>query len=317
MKCLNCGSEHLQKRFDAPLFDYPEQLSPLNACLDCGMVVSSPIPEEELAGAYDSTYYGSADKKFSGLIEDLISRLQQRQAENIIQCWTERAGSSRSPKVLDIGCGRGVLLKAFQAAGAEAIGMEREGFDVPHDLQDVVFTGNLDQAQFADGQFDIIVLWHVLEHIENIEDLLARINRHLKTDGMLVLAVPNFESLQAKLFRGNWFHLDLPRHRVHIEASWLIKKLSDDGYHIAKVSHIDFTQNIYGFIQSALNVLRPKSGNQLYKLLRRGSNGSWVTLALWLIPAGLLAPLALLELMIASLMKRGATISVFAVKEKS
>ena len=75
------------------------------------------------------------------------------------------------------------------------------------------------------GQFDAVTFWHVLEHLENPGEALVAAGRLLKSNGWLVVAVPDYASLQAKLFGKYWFHLDLPRHLHHFESDWLCGKL--------------------------------------------------------------------------------------------
>jgi hypothetical protein len=143
--------------------------------------------------------------------------------------------------------------------------------------------------------------------------MLDQICDHLNPDGYLVIAVPNFDSIQRRLFSRYWFHLDLPRHLVHIESGWLVEKLRKRGYSIEQESYFDPIQGGYGFIQSAMNALFPSRHNQFYRLIKHGQGRSGkdlLLLWLWSLLSILLLPLALVESLISLLADRGATLQI-------
>lgn len=111
--------------------------------------------------------------------------------------------------VLDVGAGDGALLDALTARGRQALGLEREGTrpDVrAAELSDI------------DGTWAAIVFWHSLEHLRNPGPEIERAAALLAPGGVLVIAVPNADSLQAQLFGDRWLALDLPRHLVHLPS---------------------------------------------------------------------------------------------------
>ena len=121
---------------------------------------------------------------------------------------------------MDLGCGRGVLLKAFQSLGHEVIGVERK--DSPCLGMPNVICSELDDIKLEAESFDIIVIWHVLEHLKEPAKTLADVSRLLKPKGSLFISVPNFGSNQATFFKKHWFHLDLPRHLYHFNTRSLV-----------------------------------------------------------------------------------------------
>jgi hypothetical protein len=124
---------------------------------------------------------------------------------------------------------------------------------------------------FEGAFFDAVSIWHVLEHTQNPSKVLREISRVLKPGGVLALAVPNFGSTQARLFGKNWFHLDLPRHLFHFTEPMLTKMLRDTGLEPVRVSTHSIHQNLYGFIQSLLNGLFPRTPNKLFNFLKGGN----------------------------------------------
>lgn len=116
--------------------------------------------------------------------------------------------------------------------------------------------------------FDLIIFWHSLEHIEEIDRNMAQIHDLLHPEGVLLLAVPNFASLESCTFKTNWFHLDLPWHKYHFNMQSLTCLLGKNNLQIVKWNTLCFEQGPYGLVQSVLNALGwPK--NELYEALKR------------------------------------------------
>lgn len=137
---------------------------------------------------------------------------------------------------------------------------------------------------------------------------------------MLVVAVPNLESLQAAFAGADWFHLDIPRHYWHFGEKGLRRLIERHGLRVARVDHFSFEQNPYGWLQSLYN----RAGfefNLLYDVLknpdsrgRRLRERPWQTAgALALLPVFL--PAALLLMLVETLLRRGGTLELYAVKD--
>lgn len=171
----------------------------------------------------------------------------------------------------------------------------------------------------AANQFDLITIIHVLEHLPNPGEMIARCRRVLKNGGRLVIAVPNFASMQAVVGKDKWFHLDLPYHLTHFSDAGLDGLLGRHGFRVARRRHFDLEQNVFGWLQTLLNLCGLRR-NALYDLLKqaplRGEVGRLgpgsVTATLVLLP--LLAPTSLLLAFVESiLLRRGGTIELEAV----
>ncbi|MFT5482986.1 MAG: SAM-dependent methyltransferase [Halieaceae bacterium] len=318
-QCHNCGSEQMAFLYAAPGFDTTVQQSPVHynilRCAQCDMANTELLPGSSMNVEYSGEYYGSATGKFLGFIESFLLLAAGVRAKRILRLWRRSTGDQQSPSVLDIGCGRALLLRAFQSMGATVLGLERAEFPIADSNSTFVCHGSLADAEYASSQFDIVVLWHVLEHVEKQELLMDEITRHLNPGGLLVLAVPNFASLQQRLFTRNWFHLDLPRHLVHIKADWLTDRLCSSGYTIEGLHHIDLLQNTYGFIQSSMNRLVPRRQNAYYRFLKQGGSRSpaaLVSFCGWSLLAAMLLPVAVFENFLSAILGSGATIQVLA-----
>ncbi len=317
--CHNCGFAGGQLLFQGPAFDAVPAAAgacfPVSRCPACGLVNTGLAAAETVADSYDLDYYGSTESKFADGMEALLDGLARRRAASLLDTWQRAPGAM--PTVLDIGCGRAVLLRAFRGLGAEVTGLERDEFPLQGELAEIVQHAGLDDPRFDGRQWDIVVLWHVFEHLEGQDAMLELIDAHLAPGGVLALAVPNFGSLQSRLFGRHWFHLDLPRHLVHIDAPWLRTRLAQHGLRIEREGHLDLAQNLYGFVQSAMNALFPGQPNRFYALLKHGGRrgaGAWLELGGWSLLAGLLMPFAILESLAGLVTHSGATVAFYARK---
>jgi SAM-dependent methyltransferase len=137
-------------------------------------------------------------------------------------------------RLLDVGCGRGDLGAALVAQGwcvagvdpsSEAVAFARaRGVDAQ--------AGTLERVEYEDESFDAVVMRHSLEHVPDPIADLRRIHRLLKPGGLLLLALPNFDSWERHRFGSAWFHLDLPRHRTHFGPGSLRLALEKSGFEV-------------------------------------------------------------------------------------
>ena len=284
----------------------------LVVCPECGLGTLHPKPTpRQIAKFYPPEYYGSPGAKFTPLIERLVRWSAARTGRNLIR--DLHAGS----RVLDVGCGRGVLLSAMADAGMEAHGFEisptaAKGADSRAEIR---IASSLQQAAYAEGSFDLVILCHVLEHLSQPAETLREIHRILRPGGRLVVTVPNFSSLQAQWTRSAWFHLDLPRHLYHFPAQGLNRLLERTGFRSLSEQHFSLSQNPFGWVQSLLNQWGPR--NRLYSHLKRTKTSakdshSWgstlgLAAAYWL---GM--PIATVVSLLCASVRRGATVTVIA-----
>ena len=315
--CLNCNGVEYTVDFDAFDFDTGLDKFTVARCKQCGLTQTIYVDEDILAKAYSASYYGSGRVKFMSLLEWIVNFGQNRQAKKILNLHTSGLQDNQSIRVLDIGCGRGLLLNALSAMGADCLGIERNEFPGDDKVDFKMHIGALTDTDLKDESFDIIVIWHVLEHIAETRLLLKSIANHLREGGTLVVSVPNYSSWQRRLFGKHWFHLDIPRHILHFERQWLVNELASLGFHFTTESTFSLSQNIYGFLQSTFNTLTPKSPNRFYALLKHRSGGpDWLSFFGWVSLAIVLFPIALVESIMAEPFKQGATLTLYVKHQK-
>jgi len=309
--CLVCGAE-TRHRFDAVADGFA-----VFACNACGSARTWPALDDQQIGAwYPQAYYGNRNVRFNSLFERL-TRFFRRRRVGVIRRLTKPGA------VLDVGCGRGFTLRFLTDAGYRATGVELSPSAAAHARDALgldIRTGDFLSQMFEPNQFEVVIFWHSLEHIADPLAALDRAKEILKPGGLLVVAVPNFESVQARTSGREWFHLDVPRHYVHFSLRGLKNALKERGFRIVSTAHFSMEQNPYGWIQSLLN--RVFAHDLLYSILKEPAARAHrireyplQTIATT-IAGVLLLPVALVLMMIETMLRRGGTIEVYARKDK-
>jgi SAM-dependent methyltransferase len=221
--------------------------------------------------------------------------------------------------VLDVGAGDGALLAALRRRGRVATGTEREAGDDRRDQVHGAARGdNGDPATLpaapGSGGWAAIVFWHSLEHLPDPGTTLAAAGAGLAAEGVLVIAVPNSDSLQARVLGARWLALDPPRHLVHLTAAALRARLEELGLRVERVSYWRGGQVAFGWLDGLVGAAPPHLS--LYDAVRR-PDARFVPLsrgrrAGTLLLATLLAPVALLASAVEIAARRGGTVYVEA-----
>lgn len=315
--CTFCQGRQFVSLFTASDFDTGKESFQLMECTQCRLVRTEPILDAfQLQKYYSLPYYGSDKDKFKGLVESITYWLNSRRAGSILALLgRDRVGVP--PRILDVGCGRGNFLRVLSNKGCDCYGVERTEFPDRGPTEGIhFFKGNLCDLGFEDNFFDAVVLWHVLEHMENPSGIVHEIARILRPGGLLVVAVPNFGSFQARWFQARWFHLDLPRHIHHFNQKTLLACLSSQGFTICTQNTFSLEQNPFGFVQSLFNGIGPKTrSNRFYSLLKKNNtSASRISFLAWVGFAALIFPFTILEYLVSGLTGQGATLIVYAEK---
>lgn len=199
------------------------------------------MPDSEtLAKCYDTDYYGSGEGKFLSPVERIIRFFRHLRARAV------RRLIPAGP-VLDVGCGRGVMLKYLKSWGYEVDGVELDSVAAARakeNLNQEIFL-TLDQpAQLLPRHYQAVCFWHSLEHLPEPGKALKTADRLLAPGGVLIIAAPHMESLQSRLSGQSWLHLDLPRHLVHFDMNRLAVFLQTKGYRLIRHRHFSQEYNV-------------------------------------------------------------------------
>jgi len=209
------------------------------------------VPSEaELDGAYGG-WYRPAAGRFGGPGDLVLKATRARLAARI------DAIAPPGP-VLDVGAGDGTLLDALARRGRRALGLERVS-----DRPDV----RAHEVEEAEGRYSAVVMWHSLEHLRAPARALEAAAGLLVPRGVLAVAIPNSDSVQAKLFGDRWLALDLPRHLSHIPAAALLDRIRELGLDPERVSHARGGQVVFGWLHGLVASL--PGHVDLYDAIRR------------------------------------------------
>lgn len=232
-------------------------------CNKCGFSFLSPRPTEAASSQfYDLVSYQPHNLSEQSLFDCIYDRVRKTNSRN-----KRRMIEKLVPigSLLDIGCGTGEFLLEMRTGGWDLCGMETapEARKQAND-QSLMVMKSLEEVN---GSFDVITLWHVLEHIHKIKDLFNHLNRLLKPGGYLVLAVPNIDSIDAKYYKHNWVALDAPRHLYHFRPKDIHKLLDKWKMKILRISSILYFDPWYNAILSAQLKAKETAGSSLFSML--------------------------------------------------
>ncbi len=192
---------------------------------DYDMMVTLPVPPD-LENYYKSeTYISHTDSS-----KNLIDKVYQRVRNHTMQKKYALIDSFNTPgkKLLDVGSGTGDFLLTCKSKGWTVFGVEpsNEARIISKEKK-VSVCKDLDSL--SENSFDVITLWHVLEHVENLQSYISQLQRKLKPEGVIVIAVPNYKSFDANHYKEFWAAFDVPRHLWHFSQTSiqkLFKKIS-------------------------------------------------------------------------------------------
>lgn len=176
----------------------------------------------------------------------------------------------RNSRVLDVGCGAGSFLSFMKKKGFDVFGVESNA-----KARDICLKNNIEvqstESKLPLASFNIISLWHVLEHLPSPESSLGKYRELLKPGGILVIAVPNFESHDRIHYQNHWAALDVPRHLWHFTPKGLIS--------IAESSGFDLLQKrALGLDVFYISYLSEKNRGKSFPFVRGLFKASWFTI---------------------------------------
>ena len=254
VRCNLCGADNAEFVLYAKnrSKNVGEDLFKLVKCSECGLTYLDPRPDKEEIKKYYIGYHSRSDSKFANIEQTEIwgipwREAMRRKAVPILKY-------KKTGKILDIGCGDGSLLKYLKESGWQTYGVE---FQETASLyaRDVlgidVFSGRLEDAKYSEESFDVITLIHVFEHLPDPSETLKKARSLLKKDGILLIEVPNFNSFEARIFRGKWVGLAAPLHLYQFTPRTLSIMLKRCGLFPVEVGTIpEQTKYISGYSES-------------------------------------------------------------------
>jgi 2-polyprenyl-3-methyl-5-hydroxy-6-metoxy-1,4-benzoquinol methylase len=205
----------------------------IDKCDSCGLTFTNPQPSEnEIHKYYQSDNYVSHGAKRFSLFDNLYIIARSFSLKWKLSIIRKKL---KHGKILDYGCGTGEFLNHCSLNGYTVIGIEpsaRAREQASLKLGQRVFESI---EEIPNKKFDIITLWHVLEHIHDISSILEKLKEKLTETGTILIAVPNHNSKDCKIYRKFWAAYDTPRHLWHFDQSSMTKLLKKENFILEKI----------------------------------------------------------------------------------
>src|SRR5437588_3368376 len=207
-------------------------------CQECGLCFTNPRPSPDCIGRFYPAAYRPhriRRKKRAGLGSRLLHAWHQPLEE--YQAFSPRGGG----RLLDFGCGGGSFLTRMRGLSWKVTGLDVSAAAVERVRKELgleALVGSLPHPDLQPASFDLVTMWHSLEHVHNPLEILREAHRLLRPGGQLIVAVPNIDSLAFRWFGSAWYALDLPRHITHF-APWTLQlMLERAGFRPGRVRQI-------------------------------------------------------------------------------
>lgn len=220
--CFVCGSEESEEVMTPIDYTVSKKAFPIKQCSSCGFWWTTSIPSETEIGAYyQSEDYVSHSNSSKGLINYLYLKVRSFTLRQKMRWIHKRI---KNGLLLDVGSGTGHFLKQAKKAGWNVCGLEPD-----ENARKIAKTVNgLDLQpieslyQLENGSFDVVTMWHVLEHVYQLEKDVNQLSKLIKSGGFIYIAVPNRNSYDAKHYGAEWAAYDVPRHLYHFREQDVI-----------------------------------------------------------------------------------------------
>lgn len=291
-KCPLCSSDSFIPYLECKDYYATQESFHLSQCVNCGFVYTQDFPaEDEIGKYYHVQDYISHSDTQKGIINKLYHLVRNFSLKSKSKLVIHSSGK-QTGSLLDYGCGTGYFLNAMDVKGWSVSGIEKDegarSYAKDKFRLDVQSDNYL--FQVPENQLDVVTMWHVLEHVEKLNECMSQLYKVLKGDGTLVIALPNRNSCDAQHYKQFWAAYDVPRHLWHFSSQNFenlankhnfkvvdIKPMHFDGFYISMLSE-KYKKTIAGtlvgllkggvfFLRSLTN--KQKSSSLIYILKKK------------------------------------------------
>ena len=239
-RCLVCNGQKLVKKIDCIDHSTSKEKFTLVSCETCNFTFTNPRPKDESLGEYyKSDMYISHTNNTKGLFSWMYQTIKNYAIGTKV---TLLKSVKKSGTHLDLGCGTGEFLNACKDAGFSTEGIEPSELARKQAIEsfNLSISENTHLEQFQNNKFDSISMWHVLEHVSNLNDSIKDFNRILKSDGKIIIAVPNHKSWDANYYKEYWAAWDVPIHLWHFSKETIELLFNKNGFNLIKTKPMLF-----------------------------------------------------------------------------
>lgn len=214
-QCPICNHEQTNDFLNLKDWFLSQENFKIDQCQNCGFLFTNPRPySKDLGKYYKSEDYISHSNTSKGIVNGLYKFVRAytiKQKHQIIKIY--KSGKT----ILDIGSGTGEFLNFFKQSKWDVLGIEPD--EDARNFAEKYYGLRVKNEDFlqelSEEGFDVITMWHVLEHVRNVNERMQTIHRLLKNNGIVIIAVPNPEAFDAGFYQEYWAAYDVPRHLYH------------------------------------------------------------------------------------------------------
>ncbi len=235
--CPVCEAAGISKTFSVKDNSVSQEVFEIYHCASCQLRFTQNVPDHSLIGKYyKSENYISHTDIVKGLVNRtyrFIRNIANRQKKNLI----ERVSGIKKGTLLDIGSGTGYFVAEMKNSNWEVTGLEPDtgARKIALEINNVSLSPIEKYYQLPAKNYDVITLWHVLEHVHDLKKYVAHFKSLLKENGVLLVAVPNYRSLDAEIYKEYWAAYDVPRHLYHFSPDAMKRLMDMEGFKIVEM----------------------------------------------------------------------------------
>ena len=230
--CPWCGSEKSHLHLQLKDYFLTQESFEIVECDDCHLLYTTPRPTaDEIGKYYQSKNYYSHQENKNGFIPRLYEAIKKVNIKHKFEVATNDLKLESGGKMLEIGCGVGDFLHYAEQQGWECYGAEpsEDAVKILQTKTKIKVVKPEQIEDFPNASFDLICMWHVLEHVADLKWQIDQLKRLLKPNGRIVIALPNYQSYDAQYYKDKWAAYDVPRHLNHFSEEFMRKELNNCG----------------------------------------------------------------------------------------
>lgn len=233
ISCPCCGGTSIQKVLACKDYTVSNEMFDVWECAACSVRFTQYAPDQDsIAPYYKSDTYISHSDTGKGLINKAYKVARNYTLNWKIKLVKSKLGNrSQNGTLLDIGIGTGAFLHKAAQSGWSVTGLEpdagarkicKDKYNLRAETPDKLF-------YLPSEKFDVVTMWHVLEHVHQLHEYMDQIRRVMKKDGVALIALPNYTSLDAQQYKAHWAAYDVPRHLYHFSPLAVDKLTAQHG----------------------------------------------------------------------------------------